>query len=250
MCFFFKHRKFHEVWSNGYRDTAGNMAGGDELSARLPVAERVSLPVRLKQRAIIPFLTDTAVKIRPIQINTILKTAYGDDCISVLMSVRFAVRRSAPLKPVMLLVMLNLMAPPTADAPSPHDRTVAECWSPNQGESQHCQTVLCNWEECFSRTCASDWSSTMAWDLDKEKFVDIECVDHAACSSDLASSDYHLFGKLKEHLRGRRFACDDKLKRTVKCWPTSQVAHFYSARPAKLPGRWQTFINCDGGYVE
>ena len=33
------------------------MAGGDELSARLPVAERVSLPVRLKQRAIIPFLT-------------------------------------------------------------------------------------------------------------------------------------------------------------------------------------------------
>ena len=51
--------------------------------------------------------------------------------------------------------------------------------------------------------------------------LNIECVDHAACSPDLASSDYQLFGRLKEHLRGRRFACDDKLKRTVKRWLTS-----------------------------
>ena len=57
------------------------MAGSDKLSARLPAAERVSLPVRLKQRAIIAFLT--AEKIRPIQIHARLKTVYGDAFISV-----------------------------------------------------------------------------------------------------------------------------------------------------------------------
>ena len=57
------------------------MAGGHELSARLPAAERVSLPVRLKQRAIIAFLT--AEKIRPIQIHARLKSVYGDAFISV-----------------------------------------------------------------------------------------------------------------------------------------------------------------------
>ena len=65
------------------------MTGGDELSARLPAAERVSLPVRLKQRAIVESLMTE--KIRPIQIHAILKTVYDDDRISVLMSVRFAV---------------------------------------------------------------------------------------------------------------------------------------------------------------
>ena len=57
------------------------MAGSDAFSARLPAAERVSLPVRLKQRAIIAFLT--AEKIRPIQIHARLKTVDGDAFISV-----------------------------------------------------------------------------------------------------------------------------------------------------------------------
>ena len=67
-----------------------------------------------------------AEKILPIQIHAILKTVYRDDCISALMSVRFAVGRSAPLKSVMLLVMSNLVAAPAADAPSRHDRTAAQ----------------------------------------------------------------------------------------------------------------------------
>ena len=148
------------------------MAGGDELSARLPAAERVLLPVRSKQRTIIAFLT--AEKIRPIQIHAILKTAYGDDCISVLMSVRFAVGRNAPLKPVMLLVMSNLVTPPAAVAstsPSQHDRTAEQklCWSANQGESQHFQRVTCIRVEWFSRTCAGDYRQC----LGTEQFVRI-----------------------------------------------------------------------------
>ena len=72
------------------------MAGSDELSARLPAAERVSLPVRLKQRAIIAFLT--AEKIPPIQIHARLKTVYGDAFISVctdVSSVRLWAKRAS-----------------------------------------------------------------------------------------------------------------------------------------------------------
>ena len=86
-----------------------------------------------------------------------IKTVNSDNCISVLMSVRFAVGRSAPLKPVMILVMSNLVVAPVADAPLRHDRTAAQkCWSANQEELQHFQRVTCNWVECFSRTCTSD----------------------------------------------------------------------------------------------
>ena len=56
-------------------------------------------------------------KIRPIQIHAILKAVYCGAFISVLISIRFAVGRSAPLKSVMLLVMSNLVAPPAADTP-------------------------------------------------------------------------------------------------------------------------------------
>ena len=102
-----------------------------------------------------------------------------------------------------------------------------------------------------TEVCANNVrQSTSAQTKEALQSLNIECVDHAAYSPDLASSDYHLFGRLKEHLRVRRFACDDKLKRTVKRWPTSQLAHFYSARPVKLPDRWQTCINRGSDYVE
>ena len=39
-----------------------------------------------------------------------------------------------------------------------------------------------------------------------------EVLEHPAYSSDLAPSDFHLFGPLKNALRGRRFAADDEVK--------------------------------------
>ena len=104
----------------------------------------------------------------------------------------------------------------------------------------------------YRKVCANNAEPrTSAGTKEALQRLNIECVDHAAAySPDLASLNYHLFGRLKEHMRGRRIACDDKLKRTVKLWPTSQLAHFYYARPAKLPGRWQTCSNRGDDYVK
>ena len=46
--FFLQTQKISISLIEGFRDTAGNMAGSNKLSARLPAAERFSLPVRLK----------------------------------------------------------------------------------------------------------------------------------------------------------------------------------------------------------
>jgi histone-lysine N-methyltransferase SETMAR len=39
-----------------------------------------------------------------------------------------------------------------------------------------------------------------------------EVLEHPAYSPELAPSDFHLFGPLKNALRGRRFAADDEVK--------------------------------------
>jgi len=50
---------------------------------------------------------------------------------------------------------------------------------------------------------------TAAHTLETLKQLKWEAMEHPAYSSDLAPSDFHLFGPLKEALRGRRFSCDD-----------------------------------------
>ena len=181
------------------------------------------------------------------------------------MSIRFAVGRSAPLKSVMHLVMSNLVAAPAADAP--HDTTEQQPRSADQlirenrsipkeslaaevnDSRERAQVIIDN--GLGTEFCANNARPrTSAQTKEALLRLNIECVDHAVYSPDLALSDYHPFGRLKEHLRGCRFTCDDKLKRTVKRWLTSQLAHFYSARPAKLPGRWQTCINRGSDYAE
>jgi hypothetical protein len=41
-------------------------------------------------------------------------------------------------------------------------------------------------------------------------------LPHPAHSPDLAPSDYHLFGPVKDALRGRHFADDDELKQVFR----------------------------------
>jgi len=53
-------------------------------------------------------------------------------------------------------------------------------------------------------------------------------------SPDLAPSDYHLFGPLKEALRGRRFTSDQELKEAVHAWLTAQPKTFFSEGINKL----------------
>ena len=46
-------------------------------------------------------------------------------------------------------------------------------------------------------------------------------------SPDLAPSDFHLFPKLKEHLKGQHFSCDEEAKSAVKKWFQKQNTNFF-----------------------
>ena len=47
------------------------------------------------------------------------------------------------------------------------------------------------------------------------------------CSPDLDPSDFHLFGPMKDGLRGQHFPSNDAAVRVVKQWATSAGADFY-----------------------
>jgi hypothetical protein len=62
--------------------------------------------------------------------------------------------------------------------------------------------------------------------------------EHPAYNPDLAPSDFHLFGLLKNALRGHRFAADDEVKEAVHDWLCSQPQTFFSNGIKKLTDLW------------
>ena len=48
-------------------------------------------------------------------------------------------------------------------------------------------------------------------------------LPHPPYNPDIAPSDYHMFGPLKEALHGRRFASEDEVKDAVHVWLRSQL---------------------------
>jgi len=77
-----------------------------------------------------------------------------------------------------------------------------------------------------------------------------EVLEHPAHSPDLAPSDFHLFGPLKNALRGRRFAADDEVKAAVHDWLCSQPQTFFSNGIKKLTDRWAKCMEKKGDYIE
>ena len=75
-------------------------------------------------------------------------------------------------------------------------------------------------------------------------------LPHPPYSPDLAPSDYHLFGPMKEALRGNRYSTDDEVKAAIKGWLREQSADFYNAGIHALLQRWTTAIQRGGDYVE
>jgi histone-lysine N-methyltransferase SETMAR len=84
-----------------------------------------------------------------------------------------------------------------------------------------------------------------------KKIIDLrlECIPHPAYSPDLAPSDYHVFGPLKEALSGKKFSTDDEIKEVVHRWLCSQRS-FNSHGIQALVKRWHTCIERGGDYVE
>jgi histone-lysine N-methyltransferase SETMAR len=75
-------------------------------------------------------------------------------------------------------------------------------------------------------------------------------VPHPPYSPDLAPSDFHLFPKLKEHLKGQRYTSDEEVKAAVLLWCRSQSADFYRDGINKLVHRWKKCVDVAGDYVE
>jgi histone-lysine N-methyltransferase SETMAR len=77
-----------------------------------------------------------------------------------------------------------------------------------------------------------------------------EVLERPAYSPDLAPSDYHLFGPLKNALRGRRFSTDEEVRKAVHKWLRDQPETFFVEGIRKLVDRWTKCIEKEGDYVE
>jgi len=71
-------------------------------------------------------------------------------------------------------------------------------------------------------------------------------LQHPPYSPDLAQSDYHIFGPLKEALRGRRFTSNDEVKEAVHTCLREQPKSF-STGIQKLIERYNKCIVLQGG---
>jgi len=75
-------------------------------------------------------------------------------------------------------------------------------------------------------------------------------LPHPPYSRDLAPSDFHLFPKPKERLKGQRFSCDEEAKSAVRKWCKKQNTNFFKGGFQKLVQRWRECIEVHGDFVE
>ena len=73
-------------------------------------------------------------------------------------------------------------------------------------------------------------------------------ISHPPYFPDLAPSDFHLFGPLKESLRGRHFFNDEEVKTAVRKWLKTQP--FYNEGICALVKRWEKVVRKTGDYIE
>ena len=69
-------------------------------------------------------------------------------------------------------------------------------------------------------------------------------------SPDLAPSDFHLFGPLKDTLCGTRFEDDESMIRAVRTWLCEQETSWYEEGMHALVSHWCKAVDVDGDYVE
>ena len=77
-----------------------------------------------------------------------------------------------------------------------------------------------------------------------------ELLPHPPYSPDLAPSDFHLFGPLKEFTKGTKFESDDEVKSVVSDWLRHQSKDFYAEGIGKLVHRWKKCVKLMKDYVE
>lgn len=85
-----------------------------------------------------------------------------------------------------------------------------------------------------------DLLAKLGWDV----------LPHPPYSPDLAPSDFHLFPRLKEPLRGKRFHSLDEMKEAVESWRQRTPKEFYQSGLRSLVSRWKKCVASGGDYIE
>jgi histone-lysine N-methyltransferase SETMAR len=78
----------------------------------------------------------------------------------------------------------------------------------------------------------------------------LEALKHPPYSPDLVPSDFHLFGPMKEHLRGQKFADDNEVMEAVQSWLKTTPKIFFLEGIRKLVDRWTKCVAKQGDSVE
>ena len=76
--------------------------------------------------------------------------------------------------------------------------------------------------------------------------VGFKFLDHPPYSPDLALSNYRLFPKLKEHLRGKKFSSDNEVMLSVMQWFEEVGQPFFQEAVELLEHRWEKCVNLLG----
>ena len=82
------------------------------------------------------------------------------------------------------------------------------------------------------------------------RIVTTDETTHPPYSLDLAPSDFHLFGPLKESMKGIHFQTDEEVKAAVSNWLRTQSTEFYAKGIDNLISRWNKCVAKEGDYVE
>jgi hypothetical protein len=86
--------------------------------------------------------------------------------------------------------------------------------------------------------------------VDTLRALKFEVLKHPPYSPDLLPSDFHLFGPLKEHLRGQKFADDNVVMEAVQSWLKATPKSFFLEGIHKLVNRWTKCVAKQGDYVK
>jgi len=76
--------------------------------------------------------------------------------------------------------------------------------------------------------------------------LSFERLPHMPYSPDLTSSDFHIFGPLKEAMGGKSFRSDKEMQQAVHEWLHSQPKDISSRGIHALPKRWNTCMEHNG----
>jgi len=98
-------------------------------------------------------------------------------------------------------------------------------------------------ERCHSSTWQYTTTSTTRRTVEKIEEMSWELLQHPPYSPDLAPSDFHLFGPLKEFLGGIKFENDEDVQQHVIQFLSAADKEFYAAGFSQLVERWKRCIN-------